>query len=56
MGQTLIIGTIYRPPGMDLSEFNTLLGEVLGKIQMERKLVIFWAIMILTYLTMGCIT
>ena len=35
MGQTLIIGTIYGQPGMDLSEFNTLLGEILGKIQME---------------------
>ena len=38
IGQTVLIGTIYRPPGMDLYQFNTLLCDIMEKIQMEKKL------------------
>ena len=42
MGQTRIIGTICRPPGMDLSQFNTLLEEILSKIQMGKESLLFF--------------
>ena len=33
LGQTVLIGTIYRPPGMDLYQFNTLLCDIPEKMR-----------------------
>ena len=56
IGQTVLIGTIYRPPGMDLYQFNTLLCDILEKYKWRRNSVIFWAIIISIYSTMGAMT
>ena len=38
MGKNIIIGVIYRPPGTDLSLFNSKIADLLEKIKLENKL------------------
>ena len=38
MGKNIIIGVIYRPPGTDLSLFNSKIADLLEKNKLENKL------------------
>ena len=47
---TIIVGTIYKHPSMDLTGFNSnYLNNLLEKVSKEQKSVFFYVILTLTY-------